>query len=358
MHTARGHRRRRYDRYHGRDEVEPMTAQNPPTTTAPAALSAFLKGVERRAALFADLQGGDPSATEAALASTLGGFVATAARHPVADWPRRFWSMLLAAPTLRAPSVAAHWPTAFDRLAQVGRGPRAALLLSLVARLQEDDAAAVLGVAQPTYRLALRRALPVDAEGNPDAATWHGLDRAIRLALADVPAARLDRLVRLREAALAGRELASEPATWQPRQVLGKRPPDAAQRRWVLPVLWAAVGACVIAFVVSFLLPGLLPGPAGNDVTADMPVQESTLVDTDPPASRFDDDVALLSHGDFDQLADTRDAELIDTFDVYAWYAAQLQSGAAKALPLPDAAEPLPDPSEVETMGEDAHAPR
>lgn len=339
-----------------------MTAQSPPPTAAPAALSAFLRGVERRAALFADLQGGDPSACEAALASTLDGFVATAARHPVADWPRRFWSMLLAAPALRAPSAAARWPAAFDRLAHVGRGPRAALLLSLVARLQEDDAAAVLGVAQPTYRLALRRALPVDAEGEPDAATWHGLDRAIRQALAELPAPRLVRLARLREAALAGCELAPEPVLRQPRQGHDKHHPAAAPRRWVLPALWLGVGVCVVALVVSFLLPGMLPGvlqnQAGSAATGDMPVQESMLADTDPPASRFDDDIALLSHRDFEQLVDTRDAELIDTFGFYAWYAAQLQSEAAKALPLPDAGEPLPDPSEVETAGEDAHASR
>lgn len=339
-----------------------MTARNPPPTSAPAALSAFLKGVERRAALFADLQCGDPSATEAALASTLGGFVATATRHPVADWPRRFWSMLLADPTLRAPLPAARWPAAFHRLAQVGRGPRAALLLSLVARLQEDDAAAVLGVAQPTYRLALRRALPVDAEGNPDAATWHGLDHAIRQALAELPPQRLVRLASLREAALAGRPLAPGPVTQRPWQVHDKRQLRAAPRPWVLPALWVAMGACVVALVVSFLLPGLFPSALQqqlrNGATGDRPVQESKLADTDPPASRFDDDIALLSHPDFEQLVDTRDAALIDTFDFYAWYAAQLQSDAATALPLPDAAEPLPDPSEVETAGEDTHAPR
>ncbi len=335
-----------------------MTAQTPFPNAAPPALSAFLKGVERRAALFADLQGGDPSATEAAVASTLDGFMATAARYPVAEWPRRFWSMLLAAPTLVAPSPAARWPAQFDRLAQVGRGPRAALLLSLVARLQEDDAAAVLGVAQPTYRLALRRALPVDAHGDPDAATWHALDRAMRQALADLPAARLVRLARLREAALAGRDLSAGPAMRQSGHVRGENQSTAVPRRWVLPVLWVAVGACVIALVGSFLLPGLLSNQAGNDASNGLPVRAGALAESDPPASRFDDDIALLSHGDFDQLADTRDAGLIDTFDFYAWYAAQLQSGAAKAAPLPDAAGPLADPSQAGTTMEDAHAPR
>ncbi len=337
-----------------------MTARTPLPTTVPAALDAFLKGVERRAALFADLQGGDPAATEAALASALDGFVATAARHPMADWPRRFWSLLLAAPALRVPNAAAHWPVAFTCLAQAGRGPRAALLLSLVARLQEDDAADVLGVAQPTYRLALRRALPVDARGDPDEAIWNGLDRAVRQALEQLPPARLVRLVRLREAALAGRALAPEPASPGPGRAPGHDPRyrTRPRRRWLLPVLWVGLCACVIALGLSFLVSDGLPGEAGTAAADGQSVQEDRLADSDPPASRFEGDLALLSHRDFEQLLDGQDAELIDTFGFYAWYAARLQSEAAQALPLPDAAEVLPESPEVETAGEDTHASR
>src|SRR5690606_15855285 len=68
---------------------------------ARAALTAFLRGVERRGVVFAQWQGGDAAAGDAALADTLRAFAAGAQAMPFAEWPRRFWAMLLAAPQLR-----------------------------------------------------------------------------------------------------------------------------------------------------------------------------------------------------------------------------------------------------------------
>src|SRR3546814_8370911 len=58
--------------------------------------------------------------------------------------------------------------------------PISALLLRLVAGLPEAEAAAVLGVARPTYRLAVQRALPHGEDGQPDTQGWRMLGEATR----------------------------------------------------------------------------------------------------------------------------------------------------------------------------------
>ncbi|MET0580418.1 MAG: hypothetical protein ABWZ08_00420, partial [Pseudoxanthomonas sp.] len=62
--------------------------------SVPAALSAFLRGVERRGALFAELQCGDREAGDTALAAAMRAFRNHAGTLPMADWPRRFWTLL------------------------------------------------------------------------------------------------------------------------------------------------------------------------------------------------------------------------------------------------------------------------
>jgi hypothetical protein len=61
------------------------------------------------------------------------------------------------------------------------------------------------------------------------------------------------------------------------------------------------------------------------------------------PASTFDADTAVLTHPDFDELADAHEQALIENLDFYAWYAARI-AGAPEAAPLvfPDAAAPAP----------------
>ena len=336
-----------------------MTARSPHSTAAtPAAastaLGAFLRGVERRAAVFADLQCGDQSCADAAVQESLDGFMAVAGRYPVADWPQRYWALLLAAPSLRGQPATARWPDAFNLLAKLGRGPRAALLLSLVARLPEAEAAAVLGVAQPTYRLALQRALPSDAQGQPDVATWHALDRATRQALQALPTVRLLRLAGLREAALTGHKPVTGArlrADSGDRTRKGRGSPPA----WLLPALWIALALCVAGLVASFVWPDGLTrkddGPASTRM--------SPLPDAATPVARFDSGTALLTHPDFEQLANTEDAAVIDALDFYAWYAAGLESQPATPLSLPDAGQLLPEPQQdPDTTPEDADAPQ
>ena len=82
----------------------PLSAAAPVSRlAAPAALAAFLRGVERRGAVLAELQAGDAAAGDAALAAAMAGFRAAAADLPMADWPRAFWTRLLAQPAAAAP---------------------------------------------------------------------------------------------------------------------------------------------------------------------------------------------------------------------------------------------------------------
>lgn len=178
----------RYDG--GPSGPSPMTPRLPPDpadATSSSALSAFLRGVERRGLVFAWLLAGSRQTGEAALAWALDRFRQEAGRTAFGDWSRRFWSLLLAAPSLRQPPAAPRWEPGFDWLSRIGHGPRAALLLRLVAGLAESDAATVLGIARPTYRLGLQRALPHQADGSADVAAWEALGAATRERLRALP---------------------------------------------------------------------------------------------------------------------------------------------------------------------------
>src|SRR4249919_661212 len=136
------------------------------------ATTAFVRGIERRATLFAELQCGDPDLAEATVAATSHVFAQVAQAHPMADWPARYWGMLLAAPALRRAAPTGAWTMPWEPLAALGNGPRAALLLRLVAVLDMEPAAAALGVSEDSYRAALQRAIPYHDDGTPDRDAW------------------------------------------------------------------------------------------------------------------------------------------------------------------------------------------
>ena len=308
-----------------RHESDPMSQTTlSESASAPAALAAFLRGVERRGAVFAELQCGDAGCGDAALAAAMRAFHEGAAQGaaavPISDWPHRFWALLLAAPVLRRPAPGAAWPEAWSALAHLGNGPRAALLLRLVGGLQEPEAAAVLGVAPPTYRLALHRALPRHADGSPDKPGWQALADAAQLAIRQLPPTRLARLAQLREAALQHRR--------PPLSALRRRPVSAGQGpRWLLPALWSGVAACALAFAASFFV--LRSGLPKDD--GEPRVLRERLPPAELPASRFDAQTGLLTDRDFELLlADDADGSRDVGFQ--SWYAAQLaalEPGAA-----------------------------
>lgn len=311
--------------------------------SAPAALTAFLRGVERRGAVFAQLQVGDAATGDRALIAAMRAFRLPAAKIPFAEWPRQFWTLLLATPELREQPAAPSWGSGFGSLAGIGRGPRAALLLRLVAGLPEVEAAAVLGVSRPTYRLALQRALPHREDGQPDTQGWRMLGEATRHVVRELSAERMAQLARMREAAVLGRRL--DPAT------AARAEPDAdAPAQWRRPAMITAAAACLLAFAATFL-------PVFDDSIRGTPpawIEIAPLPPADAPESTFNDQAALLTHPDFELLAvETQELAARDP-GFYAWLAAGAkvpeleQAPAASDVPVANAMVGADAPTETE----------
>lgn len=292
-----------------------MTAPSPPTVDrAPAALLTVLHEAGPRASVLAELLCGDRGRADAVLAGAVQALARELAQGPVARWNRRFWTLLVASPALRR---AAHLPPSVPRaIAALPPGLRMALLLRVVARLDTEEAAAVLGVTTQRYTRALRRALPRTPDGSLDREAWTALlaacDARIRQML-DVRAGRLDHLF-----AAAARPVARAPSV----------------RPLRLPLLRLAVAACAVAFAATWLVHADRDGDPSVRVVA-LPAAAS-------PASTFDGDTAVLTDPDFDALADPRDQALAADLDFYAWYAARLAAEAGPGAPavFPDAALP------------------
>src|SRR5690606_18206703 len=296
------------DRYHRGDEASPMNAPDPaPTAGASPALAAFLRGIGRRAILFADLQAGPGG--DRALAAALPGFLAHAAHQPMSRWPERFWGQLLATPALRG---------------TCGED-RTAALLWLVAGLDEEGAAAALGVPGEDWRQAVQRAAPRDAAGQVDTAAWQAWAESVRDQLRGLRQERLDWWDgECTQALHPGRP----PATRAAR----RRVP-----RWLLPMLWAGVALCVLGLVVSFVPRGLPAGDGAARGDAPMRTRRASLPAPAEPAARYDTDFALHHDRDLALLAGGDEALLRD-LDFHAWHAAQIGAAPAPAGPLVDPA--------------------
>lgn len=324
---------------------------------APAALAAFLQGVERRAWLLAWAQCGSVEGGERALAGALRAFRTQASDWPMADWPSRFWKLLSATPAMRRPARDACWDGPCRHLATVPMPARLGLLLRLVAGLPEDEAAAALATDADGYRRLLADACPRDAGGQPDAAAWRVLAEALQAQLRGLSPERLAAIARLRSAALTGLRpdppvpaSASAPAPQgampaSPARSGGAAAGAAPRRRrrarpaWRLPP-WQGMAAVAAGIAVAVLLTVFWPAPkpasqleTGSGVSDDDPVaveslSDSGLPDTVPVDPARSPDAAMLAdpHG----MAMARHAD----FD--AWYA------AGAALPRPDTEMPPP----------------
>lgn len=116
-------------------------------------MHAFRRGIDRRAYVLARAQCGDDDLLHSALSATDAAFNAEYADLPISQWPIRFWTLLLSRKELAQGQ--SPWPA----LASISHGPRAALLLRLVAGLDFPHAAQVLNISETTYRFALERGL-------------------------------------------------------------------------------------------------------------------------------------------------------------------------------------------------------
>lgn len=328
-----------------------MTPNHPPEPP-PAALAAFLRGCERRGAVFAALQCGDTERGDVALAAALRAFRAHAAELPMAAWPARFWSLLVAAPPLRAESPIAQRAPAMQALADIAAPDRAALLLRLAGGLQEEEAAGVLGLSTDDYRNALARACPRDADGRPDADAWRRLAEAVQAHLRDLPPERLARLARLREEALAGARM--PPAVAVTRALPAS--PVSTRRRWPWVVLVLVLMAAALAATWwpgapwTNLLPPA-PTPATGTVTlTDPDIRQEALPPAEPPAARFDAEEAARTDRDASMHADPDAAMLAPEADFLAWYIVQRAATAAADVAPESASTPAPPEQSAEAL--------
>lgn len=335
------------------DGVFPMPTSLKDAASAPAALSAFLRGVERRGALLAELQCGNATQGEIALAAAMRAFRPAAAGLPMAEWPQRFWSLLAATPQLRQDAMQARWPDSLQQLGAMESRARMALLLRLAAGLPEEEAAAVLAMDAASYRQALGDACPRDAAGQPDAGAWRRLAETIQQHLRELPPERLARLARLREDAIAGTrgERPDVPLGRATRPQPVRRQPRRRRSVWLVLLVLVALAAVAIwqwpnrhlLFNPDSPLRSSASSAAPSATADDEPapgLSQTVEVTVEPlpataPAATFDAQTALLTHPDLDLLLDDAADGLVQQAGFLAWYEAEGEAAQQSILNAP-----------------------
>lgn len=305
----------------------------PESSVSSMALTAFLHGVERRGFVLALLQCGDEVQAGQALAVTLNGFSDHAGEALMADWPIRFWGLLVATPGLRTAQLAPAGAPLHAALAAMSANDRLALLLRIVAGLDEPMASDVLGVGEDDYRLALARACPRDAAGQPDAAAWRMLAEAAQAQVRELSTQRLQRLTQLREARCADVPVTPPRSASVVTSMPASRPADRVRRRGsrrrgevrALLVAVAVIGGVAILTWWWQRSPTLPPDPVSQALPGALHVVDAgpVLVEqlpadtgTSAPVARSGPDPA-----DAAMLADP-ELGLARHADLYAWFAA------------------------------------
>lgn len=311
----------------GRAQPLAMTGASPPPTQ-PAAVAAFLRGLERRARLLAQVQAGDPAAAARALDVAARVFTADAGQWPLAQWPRQYWRLLLSVPAMRQPGTAP--ASLLPGIARLAPAPRAAILLHLVAGLDDADAAAALGIDVDTYQARIRDALPRDALGQPDVDVWRAWRAASQRALDALPEA----------PPAAGTPTAADATPDAPRiRTIDDHDRHRRRLRW----LWLGVALCAAALVATFLL-----HPRGRALLDQWrnPVHVTPLPPADAPKARFDaGDPAL--HPDLALLQTPAELRLARELPLLAWLASEDASAAQTTDPNANGAAAAPIASEV-----------
>jgi hypothetical protein len=271
-----------------------------------SALSAFLRGIERRAFVFAEVQCGDAGQAEAAVARAMRAFRGVSAVSPLSAWPAGFWALLMAQAEL------SEGRSQVPELGALGSGPRAALLLRIVAGLDFPHAAQVLGVTEGTYRFALQRALQQLGEG--------GISYAALGALRERLHRQVKTLTDERTASLA--ELRTRVLQDQPDPL----PVPAPASPWPRRLLWAVLALLALAFAATWLLPKTPPVTAGPQ-TLPMETVPAAPAEPDP-----------VTHPDFGLLGAPADEALAGDLALLSWIA----SGQADPLPEPTVPDATP----------------
>lgn len=305
-----------------------ISSSRPPS----AAITAFFRGLERRAQLLAQVQAGQSRAAQAALAATERVFCQDAHQWPIAQWPQQYWRLLLSVPSMGRNSP----PDASIPLQGIARLPatqRAAVLLHLVAAVDEQDAAGVLGISVATYQHRIREALPKDQLQQPDVDVWRAWQAAIQreLKAADALPTHSDNIDR------AVKNTAT-PASHSPSL-------RSTRRKKV--GLWVAICICILLFAATFFLPKRTSDASGNAVwTAD--IQQAALPKTEPLA-RFDA-TNLDLHPDAPMLRQPHTLALAQQLPLLAWFAHT--EGIPQPHTLPSIEPPLPNTTVAQDLAD------
>jgi hypothetical protein len=297
----------------------------PPASLRPAtaprelpnnALTAFLHGIEARAWVFALCQGGDARRADQVLSAAEREFIVAAAGLPLSEWPLQFWAALLRQPALLGPL-----DPELD-LSRIEPGPRAALLLRLLANLDVPHAAQALGVSVRAYEAALGQAMaaPEHPEGwLPD------LREQLRTLVQELPAHTRAHLDEMRRDILADLATGAPESVPPPPEGLEPEPdaattPEAAPPRWP----WFGLGILLLALLATLVFPlpgGLRPGQS-----------EKLPSEAVPPPPALSDTV-VVTHPDYAQLAEPQSEGLARELAFYSWLAGSGATATTPAVP-------------------------
>lgn len=283
----------------------------------PASLQAFLRGIERRAYVLLLTQCGEAEAAASALRAALDAFVAEADAIPLAQWPMRFWAIVVRQPAM----LQSH--RVEPALATLSPGPRAALLLRLVAGLDFEHAAQALGAGEAAYRVALDRAVARLSEQKVD---LEGLREQLQQRVKHLSERQGGDIAALRQQAMETAAQEHEGAEAAPEADAQ----DAAAPRWRKAAIVVLV-VLLLALAASFIWP---QAPRLSEGQTETLPQETGI------GSPAVDDAALVTDPDYALLAHpAEDLALARELGFRSWLAGRGTVVVTQAVPLPDVPE-------------------
>jgi hypothetical protein len=278
---------------------------------------AFLRGIEPRARVLARAQAGPALDDARLLGQVREEFSERAPRLPLAEWPLRYWGLLLARNELGQPAGG----TPSHPLYTLPHTRRLALLLRLVVGMEPAGAARVMGLSETAYR-----ALWADAEdrlaeqgvGSAVLMRWH--EAFQREARGDAPAASEGPRTPSR---LAAPNIPRGPR-WRP-----------------TPLQWG-LGAVTLALLGVLAATFVWPPDRDRDAPvapvaspAASPVAPSAALSAPPAVAQRDIEADLVVDPDFALLDSAPDAAWREGVAYLSW--ATAQRGARLPAPQPSA---------------------